>query len=126
MPTRIETCVKFEEMLRKVRFARDRMTDLDCMVTTREMPGYSYGLWSLFLHLVHEAIAQRDWASLGEMLRLYDHVQSTGKAGEMYEASYVGFLEDVRLPTAPADLRKFWLACPSILLRELRRDRGIR
>src|SRR5688500_440913 len=92
---RIQTCDEFEAALERVRFARERLPDLQWLVTTREMPLRSYGLWGVLLHLVHDAIALHDWSSVGELLKLYDCVQSAGKRGEMWEASYVAFLEDV-------------------------------
>jgi hypothetical protein len=52
-------------------------------------------------------------------------VQLAGKRGEMWDACYVAFLEDVRLPEDRADLRKFWQVCPPTFLREIQRDRGI-
>ena len=105
---RIQTCDEFEAALDRVRFARDRVPDLQWLITTREMPLRSYGLWGVLLHLVHDAIAARDWSSVRELLKLYDSVQLAGKRGEMWEASYVAFLEDVRLPGDRADLREFW------------------
>ncbi len=108
-----------------MRFARDRLPDLQWLFATPGMPGRAYDLWSVLLHLVHDAIAQRDWSSVGELLKLYDFVQLAGKRGEMWEGSYVAFLEDVRLPQEPADLRKFWQVCPPIFLREIQHDRGI-
>ena len=125
MSERIQACDEFEAALERVRFARERLPDLQWLVTTREMPLRSYGLWGVLLHLVNDAIALHDWSSVGELLKLYDCVQSAGKRGEMWEASYVAFLEDVRLPQGPADLRKFWQVSPPTFLRELQRDRGI-
>ena len=101
------------------------MPHLAWLVTTREMPLRSYGLWAVLLCLVHDAIALHDWSSVGDLLKLYDFVELAGKRGEMWEASYVAFLEDVRLPQEPADLRKFWRVCPPTFLREIQRDRGV-
>lgn len=101
------------------------MPELESMLTTQELPGRSYDLWKQLLHLVHAAIAQRDWSSVGELLKIYDYAQLAGTRGEMWEASYVAFLEDVGLPLEPADLRKFWQVCPTNFLREIQRDRGI-
>lgn len=122
---RIQTCDDFEAALDRVRFARDRVADLQWLISSREMPLRSYGLWGVFLHLVHDAIAAKDWSSVGELLKLYDSVQLAGKRGEMWEPCYVAFLEDVRLPEDRAELRKFWQVCPPTFLREIRRDRGI-
>ena len=125
VPKRIRTCDEFEAALRRVPFAQARLPDLDWLVTTGDMTGRAYGLWHLLLRLVHDAIAQRDWWSVGELLKLYDSVQLAGRRGEMSEASYVAFLEDVRLPDDPAELRKFWQACPPVFLREIQEHRGI-
>ena len=89
------------------------------------MPGRAYNLWTALLHLVHDAIAQRDWSSVGELLKLYDFVELAGKRSEMREGSYVAFVEELRLPAEPADLRKFWQVCPPAFLREIQRDRRI-
>ena len=121
---RIQTCDEFEAALDRVRFARERIPDLQSMIT-RESSLLSYGLWSVLLHLVHEAIANKDWSSVGELLKIYDSVDLAGKRGEMWEASYVAFLEDVRLPEDRADLREFWRVCPAKFLRDIQHDRGI-
>jgi hypothetical protein len=122
---RIHTCDEFEAALDRVQFARDRVADLQWLISTREMPLRTYGVWGVFLHLVHDAIAAKDWSSVGELLKLYDSVQLVGKRGEMWEACYVVFLEDVRLPEEPADLRKFWQVCPPTFLQNIQRDRRI-
>jgi hypothetical protein len=126
MSTRIQTCDEFEAALERVRFAKDRITNLQGLLTSREMPLRAYGLWGVLLHLVHEAIAAEDWPSIGELLKLYDRAQAAGKRGEMWEACYAAFLEDIRLPDDPAKLRKFWQVCPPTFLREIERERRIR
>jgi hypothetical protein len=125
VPKRIKTCDDFEAALDRVRFARDRIPGLQWIMTARDMPQRSYDLWTLLLHVVHDAIAQRDWYSVGELLKLYDSVHSAGDRGEMWEARIVAFLEDIRLPQEPAELREFWRVCPQTFLREIQRDRRI-
>ena len=43
----------------------------------------------------------------------------------MHEASYVAFLEDVRLPKDPADLRQLWLHSPPAFVAAIKADRGL-
>ena len=125
MSKRIRTGDEFEAALQRMSFARDRLPALQWLLVHPEMPLRAYDLWGVLLHLVHAAIARQDWSSVGELLKLYDFVELAGQRGEMWEGSYVAFVEDVRLPEEPANLRKFWHVCPPAFLREIQRDRRI-
>ena len=126
MSKRIKTCDEFEAALQRVPFARERLPDLDWIRTTQEMPWRPYDLWAILVHLVHDAIRQRNWSSVGELLKLYDSVQASGKRSEMIEGNYVAFLEEIRLPDDSAELRKFWQVCPPFFLRDIERERSRR
>jgi hypothetical protein len=56
---------------------------------------------------------------------LYDGVERAGPRGEMVVASYVAFLEDVRLPEDPAALREFWRHAPPAFAAAIAHDRGL-
>ena len=60
------------------------------------------------------------------LLSIYDSVILAGERGEMFESSYVAFLEDIRLPTDRGQLREFWQQAPKIFAKEIRHDRGLR
>ncbi len=125
MAKRINTCDEFLAALQQIPFARDRLPELDWMITSNVLPGRCYDLWHQVLSLVREAITAQDWASVGQFLKLYDAVQLAGKKGEMWEGSYVAFLEDLRLPTDPAELHKFWQVCPRVFLKDIQKARRI-
>ena len=92
----------------------------------REEPQLNeYRLWFVLRDAVNGAVEQRDWETLGRLLELYEGVARVGRKSEMHEASYVAFLEDVRLPKDPADLRRFWLHSPPAFEAAIRRDRGL-
>jgi hypothetical protein len=96
------------------------------LTTPLDAPGADYALWALLLWRVNDAIAASDWSRLRSMLELYDAVERAGGRGEMHEASYVAFLEDVRLPGNPAMLREFWRHAPPLFAAAVKRDRGLR
>jgi hypothetical protein len=89
-------------------------------------PGTEYQLWGVLLRLVHAAIDAADWNAVRSLLALYDAVERAGKRGEMYESSYVAFLEDVTLPKDPAALRQFWRHAPPLFTTAIQKDRGLR
>lgn len=126
MPQPIKTCDDFQAALQRIPFAKNRIAQLDSHIDPKELPLLPYGLWHFLLDLVHQAISQQDWPATRALLNLYDQVQKAGKKSQMFEASYVAFLEDVRPPADPAHLRYFWQACPPTFLNDLQRDRGIR
>lgn len=95
---RIKTCDEFEAALRAVPFAKARLTAVDdARMSDSDYNLRPYVLWGALLWCVHEAIGQKDWSSLRSLLNLYDAVERGGRREEMYESSYVAFLEDVVL-----------------------------
>jgi hypothetical protein len=95
---RIKSCVEFEIALRAVPFASARLAAFESHLHDTQIEQADllpYALWSALLSFVHDAIAQPDWRAFHELTKLYDAVERVGRRSEMYEASYVAFLEDV-------------------------------
>ena len=113
MKRRIKTCDEFINELHRVRFAAEHWSDLFAS-DSRHPPSRPYGLWKALLTLVEQAIAERDWPAVAELLRLYDDVQRAGPRSEMAEGFNVSFVEAFRFPEDPADLRQLWQqhGCP--------------
>ena len=92
---RITTRAAFADAIRAVPFAAARVRR-DARLFE---PLSADSLWHLLIALVNEAIERSDWPALRSLPDLYDAVDRSGTRGEMYEASYVAFLEDLRLPS---------------------------
>ena len=122
---RIKTRREFLEALRSVPFAAARLPEQEYRLT-HDGDLSDYGLWHTLTDFVNEAIAGSDWAALPGLLSLYDAVERVGPRSEMYDASYVAFLEDVRLPTEPARLRQLWRSAPRAFTAAIQHDRGLR
>jgi len=120
MRPRLATRQAFLESLRTV------LKEDPPLTTPLDQPGADYALWAVLLWRVNDAIAASDWARLRALLELYDAAERAGQRGEMNEASYVAFLQDVRLPSDPAALREFWRHAPPLFAAALKRDRGLR
>lgn len=120
MRSRLTTRQSFLESLSAV------LNEDSLLATPLDQPGGDYALWAVLLERVNDAITAADWPRLRTLLGLYDAVERAGRRGEMYEASYVAFLEDVRLPNDPASLREFWRHAPPLFTAALKRDRGLR
>ena len=119
MRARLSTRQEFLESLRSV------LKEDPPLTTPVDRPGADYALWAALLSRVNDSIAAADWGRVRDLLELYDAVERAGQRGEMYEASYVAFLEDVRLPSDPAALREFWRYAPPLFSAALKRDRGL-
>jgi hypothetical protein len=119
MRSRLATRQSFLESLHAV------LNEDPPLTTPLDQPGGDYALWAVLLSRVNDAIAATDWPRLRTLLELYDGVERAGERGEMYDASYVAFLEDVRLPNTPAALREFWRHVPPLFAAALKRDRGL-
>ena len=87
--------------------------------------GAAYGLWHELLAIVNELMLAGRYSQLRPLLAIYDAVERTGVKGEMWETSYVAFLEDLKLPGEQASLRQFWMNCPPRLEAALKQDRAI-
>lgn len=118
---RIKTRNDFLDALHAIPFAAGRIRDHVLL----DEPLSEYSLWQLLKDLVHEALDEADWPALRALLALYDAVKQTGPRSEMYEASYVAFLEDIRLPTDPAQCREFWRHAPPAFAAAIKKDRGL-
>jgi hypothetical protein len=70
-------------------------------------------------------VAQKN-GRLRKLLSIYDAVMLAGKRSEMFESSYVAFLEDIRLPKEREQLREFWQHAPKIFAKEIKHDRELR
>lgn len=77
-----------------------------------DVEGCEYGLWHLLLDLLHEAIERSDWDRLTKIVRIYAGVHRVGQRSEMFEAMYVAFEEDIKLPKDREKLRHFWRPFP--------------
>jgi hypothetical protein len=124
----IHSQLEFRDAMSAIPFARKWMEPLQRLNLLQEIgqPTAPYGLWHELLDCVREAMDASDWPALRSLLAIYDAVERAGERSEMYESSYVAFLEDLPLPKDPAQLREFWRHCPPLLMAELKRDRGIR
>lgn len=126
---RISTMAEFVKALRAVPFASARLDGTYAYAISAFEGGKEladYGLWNALLSLVHRAADAGDWTAVRSLLTLYDDVERAGRRGEMYEAKYVAFLEDVRLPDEPALLREFLRNSPPAFAAALKADRGLR
>jgi hypothetical protein len=89
MRPRLTTRQAFLETLRTV------LREDPPLAPPSDQPGAGYALWTVLLERVNNAIAASDWPRVRSLLELYDAVERAGSRGEMYEASYVAFLEDI-------------------------------
>ena len=119
---RIKTTDEFANALGKVPFAATRANAFREL----ERTAGSYALWGTLLDLVHDAVAECDWDAVACTAGPYDAVARVGQSSEMFEAQYVAFLEDVRLPTDPTALRAFWRHAPPLFTSHIKADRGLR
>ena len=121
---RIKTRRDFLKALRRTPAGREANLD-SYNLDDPDREGAEYGLWHALLELTHDRIAARDWEGFRSLAEIYDGVERAGKRAEMWETSWVAFIEDLNLPESPRDRREFWRHAPPAFTGAVRRDRGI-
>lgn len=118
---RIKTREDFVDALHAIPFAAARIRGHVLL----DEPLSEYSLWHLSKELVHEALDESNWPALRSLLALYDAVKQAGPRSEMYEASYVAFIGDIRIPVDPAQRRELWPHAPPVFATEIKKVRGL-
>jgi hypothetical protein len=88
-----------------------------------EVRNEPYRLWFLYRDGVELAIRDESWDELRRLFDLYDAVNREGKKGEMFDSSYVAFVEDVQLPKDRVQLMRVLRLMPESLLQPILSDR---
>lgn len=123
MSKKIATCDEFAAALLTLPYGNALRSE-SAFNSTCELR--SYALWRELCDRVNEAIQRRDWMAVRQLTTLYDRAMLAEKKGEMWEASYVTFLEDVRLPEDRSDLREFWRHAAKRFSADIGHDRRLR